>query len=111
MRTGDLTGCSVRTGDCSYSGNREFHLSIGGPSVCLKEEEWDICEEGLDNNGSDCLLFQREVEDIQETEMKRENEDEKKRNGRDRIIYFILLTLSLLFILFVIWFTKQFNED
>ena len=70
--TGDLTGGSIRTGDLSYSANGEFHLSIGGPSVCLKEEEWDICEEGLYNTRSDCLLFQREVEEIQETEMKRE---------------------------------------
>ena len=96
--TGDLTGCSLRTGDHGYSGNGEFDLSIGGPIVCLKEEEWDICEEGLGNTGSDCLLFQREVEVFQEKEMKRENEEEKKNDVKFKIILFITIVLSILLI-------------
>jgi hypothetical protein len=72
----------------------------------VREEEWDLCQEVLDDFGSEQLLFQKEVENIQrEEERKQEEKERKERRRRERktvMFCFIspIIVMLLLFLFF-----------
>ena len=49
-----------------------------GDLPIVREEEWDFCLEVLDDFGSEQLLFQKEVENIQRVEERKQEEKGRK---------------------------------
>ena len=71
-----------------------------------REEEWDLCQEGLDSFGSDHLLFPREVENIQrEEEQGQEEKDRNERRKKERKTILLCcifpVTIILLILIFI----------
>ena len=77
-----------------------------GDLPIVREEEWDLCQEVLDRFGSEQLLFQKEVENIQrEEERKKEEKGRKERKRRERKTVIIcsispIIVMVLLFLFF-----------
>ena len=67
----------------------------------LRAEEWDFSQAGLDEFGSESLLFQREVELIQKEEEQKEKEEEIQRIKRSNIkgLIFVISFCILIFLI------------
>ena len=69
-----------------------------------REEEWDFSQECLDSFGSDQLLFQREVENIQREEERKQEEKgrkERKRRERKTVMFCSISPIIVMLLLFL----------
>ena len=82
--------------------------TVERPGVVLREEEWYIPDERFTNFGSH-LLFQRDIEKIQEKEEDRER-DEVKQKRRKTIICFALIFIVIVLVILTPEFISWYRE-